>query len=131
MTDEDLLKALTARIARNPKTIVPRVLDAISAGMDAWSAAVQKHLDHQADFAITSGLSLPPRASSWKVGKHGALARLTAVGWGLNRRKAGSRIEIELVEFVRKADAADPEDAANHYDILNLLPIPPDDSGYE
>jgi len=131
MDDNKLIETLTSRIANNP-SIVPRVLEAVSGGMAAWQDRVMKHLDHRADYAISSALGLPKDMSRWKTDNHShaAMARLTAVGWGLNRRKPSSRLEIELVEFVREADSLAMEDALGHYKIMDSPPVPQSNEDY-
>jgi hypothetical protein len=130
MDDKRLLKVLVERVTANPN-IVPLVLKAVSDGMAAWQAKVLRHLDHRADYAISSALGMPAKMTAWNAERHGSQARLVATGWGLSRRKPSSQIEVDLVAVVREADLSDPENAAGHYEIMGCRPIPATDAGYE
>ena len=127
--DKKLLETLEARIENNPD-IVPLVLEAVKKGMAGWEGRVQRRIDHHSDLAISSALGLPARIRDWSTKNHGhrSFARLVAVGWGLVRRKASSGLEIELVNFVRAADAEDPENAAGHYKTIESDPVPSTDA---
>jgi len=119
MTDKKLLRLLASRIEANPD-IVPQVLEASSKGMKAWEAKVKRHLDGQADIAISAALGLPKRIKrlSLKNRAHRSLARLVVVGWGLKLRQPSSEEERTLCDFLEDADVAFPEDAASHYQVI-------------
>lgn len=119
--DIKLLKQVKGHIASDP-AVVPALLQAISAGLVAWSDKTKRHLDSALDSAVMASLMMPANASAWRTPKHGSAARLAAVGWGLHMREPGSGQERSLVAFVRKADVAHPESAAGHYQTLQAGP---------
>jgi len=98
------------------------VLSLALEGLDAWAARVRKSTDFLAYTGVSSALGLPvyrPGRAWLDVdnAQHRTMARMTAVGWNLHNRSAASKLECELVCFVRKADEADPT-AVSHYRTL-------------
>lgn len=117
--ESKLLEDVKAYISRNPSGI-PAFLDAIRDGMDAWKKEVETHLESSAYLGMTAAMQLPKNMKHWNHENrtHATCARLIAVGLGLNRRKGASGIELDLVDFVRKADEHALEDALRHYETL-------------
>lgn len=85
---QELLKELIAHIEEDPD-IVPEALKAISKGMAAWEAKVQRRLDHRADYGISAALMLPKARSFWDV--HNARHRAVAIRFVIRRRTRTGR----------------------------------------
>jgi hypothetical protein len=100
---------------RNAREVIQLATEAL----DEWERSVRSSIDHRADWGISSSLGLPRYKSGGKWldvenHQHRTFARMTAVGWNLHNRHASSRVEEDLVRFVREADAVDPT-AVPHY----------------
>lgn len=123
--DRDLRERIRGEIQRDP-LVAQELLGLVGEGLTAWRERVEKSIARDADMGVSAALGLPAHRpgrkwldlqNEW----HRTSARMTAVGWNLHRRRAGSRIESDLVEFVREADALDGDRALRHYATLTAV----------
>lgn len=123
--DRDLRDRIRDEILRDP-LVTQELLSLVRDGLAAWKERVERSIASGADMGVSAALGLPAHRpgrkwldlqNEW----HRTCARMTAVGWNLHRRRAGSRIESDLVKFVREADALDGDRALQHYATLTAV----------
>jgi hypothetical protein len=116
-----LAREIREEIQRDPLTAT-ELLGIVQEALAAWQQRTLATISQRADMGISAALGLPASKSrNWlqvNNKKHRDWARMTAIGWNLHRRLASSSLEKDLVEFVRSADAADPNSALSHYQTL-------------